>query len=83
MDTDERFHSWKQYRREASVPHAFADRVMAAVCACEPPCGQPSLPRRLLLVLCSARLARAAVLGLGCLACLFRMLQVLAIFVPE
>jgi hypothetical protein len=78
---DDRYSRWKQSRREAAVPDVFTDRVMAAVRGCEPP--RRPFPAGLFLVLFSPRLTRTAVVGLACLACLFRMLQVLAIFFPE
>ncbi len=65
---------WRRRRADGGAPEAFADRVMGAVRRE----GSPSASRwpRLL----SSPWVRAAVCLLACLACLFRMASVVAVF---
>ena len=65
---------WIQ-RAEAEVPADFADRVMDAVRR-EPPPRSKGVPVRLL----SSPAVRVAACVLACLACLYRMATVVAVF---
>ena len=62
-------------RADAEVPAGFADRVMDAVRR-EPP---PS-SKGVLVLLLSSPAVRVAACILACLACLYRMAAVLAVF---
>ena len=71
---DELFNLWIQ-RADAEVPAHFADRVMDAVRR-EP---LPSSKGGLVLMQCSPAVRVAACI-LACLACLYRMVAVVAVF---
>jgi len=71
---DELFHLWIQ-RADAEAPADFADRVMDAVRR-EPP---PS-SKGILVLLLSSPAVRVAACVLACLACLYRMAAVVAVF---
>ncbi|HEV3256143.1 MAG TPA: hypothetical protein VG013_04630 [Gemmataceae bacterium] len=82
MQHDDLYQSWKEGRAKADVPADFADRVMASVRAVERH-KQPSAGRVLLLAVLSSRLGRIGICTLACLACVFRMAQVVALFIAE
>lgn len=65
-------------RADVEVPADFADRVMDAVRR-EPRPSSKGVPVRLL----SSPAARAAACVLACLACLYRMAAVVAVFFVE
>lgn len=71
------YEAWKRRRAEVAVPDDFADRVMA------------SLPRRerrragMLRGLLGSPAFRFGVCSLACAAGLFRVLQVVALFLVE
>ena len=69
---DELYDLWR-HRAEAEVPADFADRVMEAVRR------QPPRKRALVLLL-SSPAARVAACILACLACVYRMGAVVAVF---
>jgi hypothetical protein len=73
---DELYHRWI-CRADAEVPADFADRVMDAVRR-EPP---PSKGVPMLLL--SSPAVRVAACVLACLACLYRMAAVVAVFVAQ
>lgn len=71
---DELYNQWIQ-RADAEVPTDFADRVMDAVRR------EPLPPSRGMLVLLeSSPAVRVAACILACLACLYRMVAVVAVF---
>ena len=74
---DELYNLWIQ-RADAEVPANFADRVMDAVRR-EPP---PST-KGVLVLLLSSRAVRVAACVLACLACLYRMAAVVAVFLVQ
>jgi hypothetical protein len=71
---DELFNLWMQ-RANAEVPDDFADRVMDAV-------RREPLPssKGVLVLLLSSPAVRVAACILACLACLYRMAAVVAVF---
>ena len=69
---DELDNLWR-HRADAEVPADFADRVMDAVRR-EPP------RKRVLFLLLSSPAARVAACILACLACVYRMGAVVAVF---
>ena len=71
---DELYNLWIQ-RADAEVPTDFADRVMDAV-------RREPLPssKGVLVLLQSSPAVRAAACVLACLACLYRMAAVVAVF---
>ena len=71
---DELFNLWIR-RADADAPADFADRVMDAVRR-EPP---PS-SKGVLVLLLSSPAVRVAACVLACLACLYRMAAVVAVF---
>ena len=71
---DELYNLWVQ-RADSEAPADFADRVMDAVRREPPP---PS--KGVLVRLLSSPVARAAACVLACLACLYRMAAVVAVF---
>ena len=71
---DELYNLWIQ-RADAEAPADFADRVMDAVRR-EPP---PS-SKGVLVLLLSSPAVRVAACILACLACLYRMAAVVAVF---
>ena len=71
---DELYNLWMQ-RADAEAPADFADRVMDAVRR-EPP---PS-SKGVLVLLLSSPAVRVAACVLACLACLYRMAAVVAVF---
>jgi negative regulator of sigma E activity len=75
MNDDELYNRWIR-RADAEVPADFADRVMDAVRR-EP---LPSSKRVLLVRLLSSPAVRVAACILACVACLFRMAAVVAVF---
>jgi hypothetical protein len=82
MRDDDRYEHWKRRRAETSVPADFADRVLAAA-------REHGRARRwwlalqgLFLAVVSSRLSKVGVCTLALLACVFRMISVLALFVP-
>ena len=74
--SDELFNMWI-HRADADAPADFADRVMDAVRR-EPP---PS--KGVLVLLLSSPAVRVAACVLACLACLYRMAAVVAVFVAQ
>jgi anti-sigma factor RsiW len=74
---DELFNLWMQ-RADAEAPADFADRVMDAVRR-EPLPSSKGVPV-LLLTLPAVRVAACV---LACLACLYRMAAVVAVFFPQ
>jgi hypothetical protein len=80
MEPDDRYEAWKQRRARAEVPVSFADRVLAAVREHEGRQRQHFLLQRLLLVLASSRVSKVAIGALACLTCVFRMMQVIGVF---
>jgi hypothetical protein len=79
MEHDERFQAWIRWRAEFAAPPGFADKVMAAVAERS---RQRTVFRARLLTLLLSRPGRIALCVLAGLACAFRALQVLAVFVP-
>ena len=71
---DELYNLWRQ-RADAEVPADFADRVMDAVRR-EPLPSSKGVPALLL----SSPAVRVAACILACLACLYRMAAVVAVF---
>jgi hypothetical protein len=71
---DELYNLWKQ-RADAEAPPDFADRVMDAVRR-EPLPSSKGVPVRLL----SSPAVRVAACVLACVACLYRMAAVVALF---
>ena len=71
---DELYNLWIQ-RADAEVPAGFADRVMDAVRR-EPPPSSKGVP----VLLLSSPAVRVAACILACLACLFRMVAIVAVF---
>ena len=71
---DELFNLWIQ-RADAEPPTDFADRVMDAVRREPPPSSKGVLVRLL-----SVPVVRVAACFLACLACLYRMAAVVAVF---
>ena len=71
---DELYNLWMQ-RANAEVPADFADRVMDAV-------RREPLPssKGVRVLLLSSPAVRVAACGLACLACLYRMAAVVAVF---
>ena len=71
---DEIYNLWMQ-RANAEAPADFADRVMDAV-------RREPLPssKGVLVLLLSSRAVRVAACVLACLACLYRMAAVVAVF---
>jgi hypothetical protein len=74
---DELYNRWIQ-RADAEVPADFADRVMDAVRR-EP---LPS-PKGVQVLVLSSPALRVAACVLACLACLYRMAAVVAVFFPQ
>jgi hypothetical protein len=74
---DELYNLWIQ-RADAEAPTDFVDRVMDAVRR-EPPPSSKGIPV-LLLTLPAVRVAACV---LACLACLYRMAAVVAVFFPQ
>ena len=74
---DELYDLWMQ-RAHAEAPADFADRVMDAV-RCEP---LPS-SKGVLVRLLSSPAVRVAACVLACLACLYRMAAVVAVFFAQ
>jgi hypothetical protein len=72
MSHHDPFEAWKRYRAGEPVPEDFADRVLTAV--------RRRGRRRALLL---ARAARVALCSLAAAVCLFRVLQVVILFVVE
>lgn len=70
---DELFNTWR-HRAEADAPADFADRVMDAVRREPPPA------KSVLVLLLSSPALRVAACILACLACLYRMAAVVAVF---
>jgi hypothetical protein len=81
MDQDQHYQQWKQRRSAADVPADFVDKVMSAV--------QLHHQRRrsqwvvYLSALVTSRSGKIGLCALAILVCAFRVLQVLAVFVPE
>ena len=71
---EELYNLWRR-RADADAPADFSDRVMDAVRR-EPP---PS-PKGVLVLLQSSPAVRVAACILACLACLYRMVAVVAVF---
>jgi hypothetical protein len=74
---DELYHLWRR-RADAEAPTDFADCVMDAVRRESPPASK-RVPARLL----SSPAVRVAACVLACLACLFRMAAVVAVFFAQ
>ena len=73
---DEIYNRWIQ-RADAEAPADFADRVMDAVRR------EPLPSAKGVLVLPSLPAVRVAACVLACLACLYRMAAVVAVFFPQ
>jgi hypothetical protein len=71
---NELYNLWKQ-RADAEAPTDFVDRVMDAVRR-EPPPSSKGVP----VLLLSSPAVRVAACVLACLACLYRMTVVVAVF---
>jgi hypothetical protein len=82
MEPDKRYQLWLRQRAGAPVPEDFADRVMDLIQKQGGPIPQGPALKRLFLILVSSRLSKAGVCTLAFLACVFRMLSVLALFLP-
>jgi len=80
MRHDDLYQSWKEQRARAEVPADFADRVMASVRALGRRKHQ-SVLRDLLVAVLSSRLGRVGICTLACIACVLRMVQVIALFI--
>jgi hypothetical protein len=88
MRPESLFEAWKRRRRASRVPDGFADRVMSAL-------RQEPAPRawawrwigpeveRFLTALLASRLGKLGICTLGCLACAFRILSLIALFLPR
>ena len=76
MNDDELLQLWK-LRADADVPAEFADRVMDAVRRA------PPRSTRVSLRFMSSPVVRVAACVLACLACLYRMAAVIAVFVAQ
>jgi len=86
MRSEPPYESWKRRRSTTSVPEGFADRVMSAL-------GQAPEPRarlwpgreldRFLNALLASRLGKLGICTLGGLACAFRILSLIALFLPR
>ena len=74
---DDLYNLWMQ-RADAEAPADFADRVMDAIRR-EPLPSSKGVRRQLL----SSRPVRVAACALACVACLFRMAAVVAVFFPQ
>lgn len=70
---DDLYNSWRRRRADVEPSADFTDRVMAAV--------RQESPRSSALTLWS--LARVAACVLACLACLYRMAAVVAVFYTQ
>lgn len=73
---DELYRQWI-CRADAEAPADFADRVMDAVRRAPPP------SKGVLVLLLSSPAVRVAACVLACLACLYRMAAVVAVFVAQ
>jgi hypothetical protein len=80
MDNDDRYRLWKQRRARADRPEGFADAVMASVRDHERARRQRRGLRHWLVVLLSSRASRLGIGALAGLTCLYRMVQVIGIF---
>jgi hypothetical protein len=78
MTPDDYYEAWKRQRTD--VPAGFADRVMAAVGQHEQQQTGLALARAWLAALLSSRAARFGLCSLAVLVGLFRVLQVLGLF---
>jgi hypothetical protein len=82
MNAEERYESWKRRRAEVPVPEEFADRVMAALKGLPRP-GYPSASWRRLVVWFSPRASKVGLCALAGLALAYRMLNLIALFIPQ
>jgi hypothetical protein len=88
MRPEPNYEAWKRRRSAARVPEGFADRVMSALRQEPAPRARtwrgigPELERYLTALLAS-RLGKLGICTLGCLACTFRMLSLIALFLPR
>jgi hypothetical protein len=82
MKPETPYDAWKSRRSSLDVPEGFADRVLAAL-----PRGQqyrqsPGV-NWFFVALLDSRLGKAGVCMLGCLACVFRIASLVALFLPR
>jgi hypothetical protein len=83
MEGDERYRRWLEQRARTEVPAGFADRVLAAVTAREASRRPAGGAGGVVLALFSPRWSKVGLCALGCLACVFRMAWIAALFLPE
>jgi hypothetical protein len=82
MRPESPYEAWKRRRSAVSVPAGFAERVMSALRRA--PAGrEPARLDRWLSVLLATRAGKLGVCALGCLACAFRILSLVALFFPR
>jgi hypothetical protein len=77
MHHDDPYETWKRRRARARVPPEFADRVLNAVRERERQRAERWLWLRALLW---SRPAQVGLTALACAACVFRILQILGLF---
>jgi len=77
------YDAWRQRRGQEPAPPGFADRVMAAVAAEDTARQQRSLWSALLLTAWSTRWSRIGLCSLAAVACAFRLLHVVALFISQ
>jgi hypothetical protein len=82
MPTDDLFERWKQQRRQPRAPAGFADRVMAAVPDADLLKARRRALQAYLAALLSTKIGRLGVCSLAFLIGLFRLFQVVGIFLP-
>jgi hypothetical protein len=68
MSPDDLYEAWKRSRAHETAPTDFAERILASV-------RRPAAPPSLLM-----RVGRFAVCAAACAACLFRIVETLALF---
>ena len=83
MEHDDRYQTWLRRSADAEVPEGFADRVMAAVHDLERQRRQRRALRGWLLALLWSRPGKVGIGTLAFLACVVRMVSVVALFFPE
>jgi hypothetical protein len=80
MDTDDRYREWLQRRARADLPEGFTDTVLASIRNDQQARRQGVGLTRWLLILYSSRASRFGIGTLAGLTCLFRMAQVIGVF---
>ena len=79
MQADDLYQSWKKTKRGSAAPDGFADKVMESIRK-QGTCAQSYALRHRLAALAMSRPGRVAVCLLASVAYLFRLRQVVSIF---